>query len=330
MYLSTTYLGLKLPHPFMAGASPLSGDMDKVRQLEDAGASAIVLPSLFEEQINQDKKLTYHVMETFGDSYGEALSYFPDPENMKLGPHHYADHLRKVKEAVDVPVIASLNGVSDAGWLDHAKLMQGAGADALEINFYFVATDLDENGQTAEDNLMHIVQHVKQAVSIPIAVKLSPFFSSFSNIGHKLDLAGVDGLILFNRFFQPDIDIEEIEIKPTLHLSDSTELPLRLAWLGILAGRVKASLAVTGGVHTVEDAIKSIMCGADAVQMVSALLKHGPGHLRETRDGVEQWFEEHAYESLSQAKGSLSLEKAPDPAAYQRANYMRLLHSWRI
>lgn len=329
MDLSTTYLGFDLPHPFMGGAGPLAQELDGARRLEDAGAAAIVLPSLFEEQISQERRATVFAMEVQHESFGEALTFMPEPPGLPLGAEHYLEHLRRVKAAVDVPVIASLNGVTDSGWLEYAQLLHEAGADALELNVYFVATDPREDGRTAEARVLDIANRVKQAVSLPVAVKLSPYFSAMAHLAHELDRAHADGLILFNRFFQPDIDIEAAEIQPTLHLSEPSELPLRLAWLGILSGRVNASLAVTGGVHDVSDAIKALMCGADAVQMVSALLQRGTFHLEAIREGVAQWLEEHEYTSLSQMKGSMNLLRCPDPAAYERANYMRLLQSYR-
>lgn len=329
MDLSTTYLGFDLPHPFMAGAGPLAEDLDTVRRLEDIGAAAIVLSSLFEEQVSQEQAATVHHMETHGDAFAEALSYFPEPESIHYGAEPYLEHLRDVKAAVDIPVIASLNGSTDSGWLDYAKMLQDAGADALELNVYFVATDLEESGATVEQRVLDITKRVAGAVGIPVAVKLSPFYSALANLSQGLTGAGAAGLILFNRFFQPNINIEELEIEAALQLSDRSELPLRLAWLGLLSGRTAASLAVTGGVYEVEDAVKAIMCGADAVQVVSVLLRRGVDYLAELRDGVAQWLEEHEYESLGQMRGSMNLLRCPDPAAYERANYMRLLQTWR-
>ncbi len=329
MDLSTTYLGFKLPHPFIAGASPLSEEVDGCRQLEDAGSAAIILPSLFEERIRMEQQQTVLAMETHADAFAEALSYFPEPSDLDFGAEHYLDQIRKVKAAVGVPVIASLNGATDSGWLDYARLMQDAGASALELNIYFVATDLERGAADIENEVVAITRHVKGAITIPVSVKLSAAFTSFANIAHRLDGVGADGLVIFNRFFQPDIDVENVSIRPVLQLSDPNELPLRLAWLGILYGKVKASLGVTGGIHRPIDAIKAIMSGADALQIVSALLKNGPQHLKAMKEGVARWLEEHEYESLGQMKGSMSLTRAPDPAAYQRANYMKLLHSWR-
>ncbi len=329
MNLSTKYLGLSLPHPFMPGASPLVDDLDMVRRLEDAGAAAIVMHSLFEEQITRDQLGTIHSMEIHEHAFAEALSYFPRPEAYRLGPDQYLEQLRRIKETVRVPVVASLNGVTPSGWLDHARLIQQAGADALELNFYYIATSPSESGTDIERRLLEIVAIVRKQVTIPIAVKLSPFYSALAHLAHELDARGIDGLVLFNRFYQPDIDIEALEALPTLQLSDNRELLLRLRWIAILAGRVRTSLAITGGVHSAVDAIKAVMCGAHAVQMVSALLQRGPEHLAVIRAEVTRWMEEHEYESLAQMQGSMSLERSPNPAAFERGNYMRALQEWK-
>lgn len=329
MDLSTTYLGLRLPHPLMPGASPLVDDMDMVRRLEDAGAAAIVMHSLFEEQVVSEQLAAFQHMESHAGSFGEALSYFPDTDIFALGPEEYLNMIRRIKEAVDVPVITSLNGTTLGGWLDFAEQMQQAGADALELNIYELATEPTETGQELEQRIIEIVRAVRAQVRVPLAVKLSPFFSALGHVAHQLDLAGADGLVIFNRFYQPDIDVEELAIDHQLHLSDSSELLLRLRWLAILSGRVTASLAATGGVHTPLDAIKAVMCGAHAVQMVSALLQSGPEHLREVRQGIATWLEEHEYESLEQMQGSMSLLRCPDPRAYERMNYIEILQGWR-
>jgi dihydroorotate dehydrogenase (fumarate) len=329
MNLSTTYLGLELPHPFMPGASPLVDDLDTVKRLEDAGAAAIVMHSVFEEQITLDQLGTIHSMEVTAESYAEALSYFPAQHDYRLGPDQYLEQVRRIKAAVAVPVIGSLNGFTPAGWLEYARLIEQAGADALELNVYYLATDPHETGQAIELRLLEMVRTVKQAVRLPVAVKLSPFFSSIAHLAHELDAIGVDGLVLFNRFYQPDIDVEALEAQPSLRLSDSSELLLRLRWLAILSGRVRAALAVTGGVHTPLDAIKAVMAGAHAVQMVSVLLENGPQYLQTLRERVADWMEEHEYVSLRQMQGSMSLQRSPDPAAFERANYMRVLQSWR-
>lgn len=329
MDLSTTYLGLKLPHPFMPGASPMVDDLDLVKQLEDAGAAAIVLHSLFEEQITAEQLGTIHSMEVHEDAFAEALSYFPRPDEYRLGPHQYLEQLRRIKAAVQVPVIASLNGFTPSGWLDYARQIEQAGADALELNVYHLSTSPLESSREVEVQLLEMVEIVRKQIRLPIAVKLSPFYSAMAHLAQELDKRGIDGLVLFNRFYQPDIDIEELAAKPTLQLSDSSELLLRLRWIAILSGRVRASLAVTGGVHSAIDAIKAVMAGAHAVQMVSALLQHGPSHLSKIRADVSRWLEEHEYESLAQMQGSMSLERSPDPGAFERANYMRVLQGWK-
>ncbi len=329
MDLSTSYLGFNLPHPFMPGASPLADNMDSVRKLEDAGAAAIVLRSLFEEQLAAEGLATAQSMDGPADSFAEALSYLPTPDDFILGPDEYLEQIRKIKQAVSVPVIASLNGVTLGGWLDYAQQMQQAGADALELNVYYVATDPDEPGEMVVERTVNMVAAVKKAVTVPVAVKLSPFYSSLPNVARQLDAVKADGLVLFNRFYQPDINVEDLEVVSELTLSNSGALLMRLRWLAILSGRITADLAVTGGVHTSLDAIKAVMCGASAVQMVSALLIHGPGHLAKIRQEVSQWLEEHEYDSLQQMQGSMSLLKCPDPRAFERGNYMHILQSWQ-
>jgi dihydroorotate dehydrogenase (fumarate) len=329
MDLSTTYLGFRLPHPLMPGASPMVDDLDTVRRLEDAGAAAIVMHSLFEEQIEIEQAGTIHHMEVHAESFAEALSYFPRPDEYALGPDRYLDQLRRIKAAVAVPVIASLNGVTPSGWLEYARLLEQAGADALELNVYYVATDPSEGATRVEERLLEAARVVRAEARIPVAVKLSPFYSSLAHVAHALDEIGAGGLVVFNRFYQPDIDVEALEVVPHLRLSDSSELLLRLRWLAVLSGRVRASLAVSGGVHTVVDAVKALMAGAHAVQMVSALLQYGPEHLGRIRQGLSEWLEEHEYESLAQMQGSMSLQRCPDPAAFERANYMRVLQSWK-
>jgi dihydroorotate dehydrogenase (fumarate) len=330
MDLSTRYLGLDLSHPLMPGASPMVDDLDTVKRLEDAGASAIVMHSLFEEQIRREQVSAFVHTESHEQSFAEALSYFPSSDAFALGPHEYLEQLRRIKAAVSVPVIASLNGYTLGGWLDYAKLMQEAGADALELNVYQLATDADESGHAVEERTIEMVRAVRGAVKIPLAVKLSPFYTALGAFAQRLDnAAGVDGLVLFNRFYQPDIDIEELQVRRALHLSHSSELPLRLRWLAILSGRVKASLAVSGGVHTVVDVIQSVMTGAHAVQLVSALLQRGPDYLAKLRQELAEWLEEHEYDSLRQMQGSMNLESCPDPRVYERANYMLMLQGWR-
>ncbi|MEI6667645.1 MAG: dihydroorotate dehydrogenase-like protein [Acidobacteriota bacterium] len=330
MDLSTTYLGLSLPHPIMPGASPLVDQLDLVRQLEDAGAAAITMHSLFEEQITREQHgMVYH-MELINNSYAEALSYFPQADQFRLGPHQYLDQIRLIKQAVKIPVIASLNGTTAEGWLEYAKLIEQAGANALELNVYHLAADPAEPGAAVERRLLDIVRAIKACVTLPIAVKLSPFYSSVSNLAAQLDALGVDALVLFNRFYQPDFDMKGLEVVPSLHLSDSHDLLLRLRWLAVLFGRTKAKLAVTGGVHTSEDALKAVMAGASGVQVVSCLLQRGPGYIKTLVSGMGAWLEEHEYHSLKQAVGSLSLERSPNPAAFERANYMKVLAAYRM
>ena len=329
MDLSTTYLGFKLPNPLMPGASPLVDDLDTVKRLEDAGAAAIIMHSLFEEQITREQLGHLHAVEMHEDSFAEALSYFPQPQEYRLGPEAYLEQIRKIKAMVKVPVIASLNGTSPAGWLDYARLIEQAGADALELNVYYLATQAWETSESVERRTLEAVRVVKGAVKIPVAVKLSPFYSALANLAKQLDEAGTDALVLFNRFYQPDIDVEELEVVPSLQLSDSSELLLRLRWLAILSGHVKGSLACSGGVHSPLDAIKAVMAGAHAVQLVSALLKREPAYLQTVRTGMERWMEEHEYSSLSQMHASMSHQKSPNPQALERANYMRILQGWR-
>jgi dihydroorotate dehydrogenase (fumarate) len=329
MDLTTTYLGLTLPHPFMPGASPLVDDLDMVRKLEDAGAAAIVMHSLFEEQIGREISTLELDMLAHGESSAEAQSYFPRAQEYALGPERYLEQVRRIKAAVAVPVIGSLNGTTPEGWLSYATQIESAGADALELNFYYVATDPGESGTDVERRLLDVVREVKRQVRIPVAVKLAPFFSSLPHLARQLDEAGADGLVLFNRFYQPDIDPEMLESVPSLHFSTSDELLLRVRWLAILHGRVRASLAATGGVHTGMDALKAVMAGAHAVQMVAALLRHGPGHLAVVRHEVARWLEYNDYTSLRQAQGSMGLERSPDPQAFERGNYLRVLQTWR-
>ncbi len=329
MDLATTYLGFQLPHPLMPGASPLIENLDTVRELEDAGAAAIVMRSLFEEQITAEQLGAFHSMELHAGSHPEAQSYFPDTDVFALGPDEYLEKIRRIKEAVAVPVIASLNGTSMGGWLDFSRRMVEAGADALELNVYYLATDPDENAAMVEGRIVEMLRAVKAQVPVPVAVKLSPFYSALAHLARELDRAGADGLVLFNRFYQPDIDVEALEVDRRLHLSDSSELPLRLRWLAILDGHVRASLACSGGVHSSLDAIKAVMCGAHAVQMVSGLLRRGPDQLRTIRQEIAEWLETHEYDSLQQMQGSMSLIHCPDPSAYERTNYTEILHTWR-
>lgn len=330
MDLSTRYLGLHLKNPVMPGASPLVDKLDNVRRLEDAGAAAIVMHSLFEEQITREQIAEFAHLENHAESFSEAVSYFPQQEDYALGPDRYLNQIARIKQTVDIPVIGSLNGVTPGGWIDYARLIEQAGADALELNVYYIATDPDESGVAVEQRTLDILKAVTQSTALPVAVKLSPFFSSPGHFAKQLDVSGAAGVVLFNRFYQPDIDIEELEATHRLELSNSTELRLRLRWAAILHGHLRGSIAVGGGVHTVEDLIKAIMCGADVVQVVSCLLKSGPEHLAGMISGLSRWLEEHDYESIDQMRGSMSLRHCPDPSVFERANYLRVLQLWKV
>ncbi|MEI8254261.1 MAG: dihydroorotate dehydrogenase-like protein [Deltaproteobacteria bacterium] len=329
MDLSTKYCGLTLSHPIVPGASPLADDLGTVRRLEDAGAAAIALRSLFEEQVTREQDRTEHDLTAHLDGFAEASGFLPRPVEFKLGPVEYLEQIRRIKAAVKVPVIASLNGTTSSGWLDYAKWIEQAGADALELNMYYLATDPTEDGAMVEKRMIALVSAVKRSVKIPIAVKLSPFFSSMAHHAARLEEAGADALVLFNRFYQPDIDVEALEAKPELHLSDSSELLLRLRWLAILSAQRNVDFAVSGGVHEPVDAVKAIMTGASVVQVVSTLLKHGPGRITHLRDGLADWLESHEYDSVAQLRGSMNHARSPDPGAFERGNYMRILQSWK-
>jgi dihydroorotate dehydrogenase (fumarate) len=319
--LSTTYLGFKLPHPLMPGASPMVDDLDMVKRLEDAGAAAIVMHSLFEEQISRSD-----LGEEALDPSGTA---FPDPQDFTLAPDRYLEQVRRIKSTVRVPVIASINGTTRGGWLRYASQIQDAGADALELNFYHVPTDARESGAQTERRLLDLVRHLKWSLTVPVAVKLSPFYSSLPHLARELDALGADGLVLFNRFFQPDVDPEMLVAVPRLPPSSSDELLLRVRWLSILYGQVDASLAITGGVQDGLGALKAIMAGAHAVQVVTALLDRGPQYLLRMRRDLEHWLEEHEYESLRDALGCVSLARSAEPEALARGNYVKILQTWR-
>lgn len=329
MDLTTSYMGLALKNPVVPSASPLSHKIDNIRRMEDAGAAAITLHSLFEEQLEFEAASLSHFLDYGTYSFAEALSYFPEPYQFNLGPNEYLEHIRKAKAAVDVPVIASLNGVSDGGWIDYATQIQQAGADALEINLYFIPTQIAVTSSEVEHVYLDVLNNVKRHVDIPVAMKLSPFFSAMPRMAAMLDDQGADALVLFNRFYQPDLDIEELTVGPHLVLSTSDEMRLPLRWIAILYGRIKASLALTTGVHTPEDVIKAVMAGADIANVCSALLRHGVGHITALLDGVTAWMTEHEYESIDEMKGSLSQRAVPEPAAFERANYMKTLQSYR-
>ena len=326
--LSTRYLGLRLRTPLVASSSPLTGDLGGLRRLEDAGASAVVLPSLFEEQLTGEALEIDRLLETGAESFGEALGYFPSLDDYNTGPDHYLELVQKAKEVLDVPVIASLNGTTPGGWLDHARWLEEAGADALELNLYAVAADPDENAWTLETRLREVVVAVRRAIAIPLAVKLSPFFTALAHTARELVAAGADGLVLFNRFYQPDLDLETLEVAPRLALSSSDELRLPLRWIAILRGRVQASLAATSGVHTRDDVVKALLAGADVTMLASALLRHGPEHLRTLESDLGAWLATREYDSVEQLQGSLSQGAVPDPEAFERANYARTLKAW--
>jgi len=321
--LGTKYLGLKLRTPLVVSASPLSHELDTLRRLENCGASAIVLFSLFEEQIRRENELLEEQLEAGTESYAEAPTYLPQSLDFHTGPEEYLRHITKAKRAVKIPIIASLNAATMTGWMDYARKVEDAGADAIECNIYFLATDPNISSPTIEDAYLDIVRSVKSAVSIPVAVKLSPFFTSMAHMATRLDAAGADGLVLFNRFYQPDIDLENLEIRPNVLLSTPHELRLPLTWIGLLYGRIRASLAATTGIHHHEDVVKMILVGADVTMMCSALLKEGPEHLLFVERQLEQWMADHEYESVRQMRGSMSQLLCSNPAEFERTQYMR-------
>ena len=329
MDLSVEYLGLKLAHPLLPGASPLADELGTVRALEDAGAPAIVMRSLFEEQLTQEQLSTFMATEQHREISAEASSVLPEPADYRMGPERYLEQLRKIRAAVKVPVIASLNGTTIGGWIDFARLIEQAGASALELNLYAVPTDPARDGAAVEKDTLDLVRTLKSRVKIPVAVKLSPFYTSVSSVARGLEEAGADGLVLFNRLFEPEIDVDALEVKRVLHLSDSSELPLRLRWLAILSAQRKIPLAISGGVHETVDVIRALMAGATVVQLVSTLLRNGPSRLLSLRASLERWLVEREYTSVRQLRGSMNLKACPDPSAYERANYIHLLHGWR-
>jgi len=328
MDLSTNYLGLTLAHPFMVGASPLADDLDGARRLEDGGAAAIVLHSLFEEQVTMQSRGEIHHRDPHDAEFAAALAHFPAPEQYALSPDRYLEHIRQLKNALQVPVMASLNGTSSEAWLRVATDIEQAGADALEINIYDIVSDPGRSAMSVETYLRDLVVDVKRAVRIPIALKLSPYYTSLGNFARRLDEAGVDGLILFNRFYQPDINLDTMTISPMFDLSTRTELRLRLQWTTLLRGRVRASIAITGGVAASDDGVRAVLAGADAVQMVSAALVKGAAIFREMRTGLAQFMEKRGFASVTAMKGLVSFDETEDPAAFERASYIRSLQSW--
>ena len=326
--LTTTYLGLQLKHPVVAASSPLSKSLDQIRRLEDAGAAAVVMYSLFEEQITHESRELDHYLTRGSDTSAEAAGYFPDMDDYNLGPEGYVDLIAKAKQAVKVPIIGSLNGVSPGGWLQHAKLIEQAGADAIELNLYYLPSDPQLDAATLENNYREVVATVREAVRIPLAVKLSPNFTALPNFAAKLAAAGANGLVLFNRFYQPDFDLDQLEVVPHLSLSASAELRLPLRWTAILHGRIKADLALSGGVHTSEDVIKAMMAGAKCTMLASELLMHGTSRIGDLVRGLHTWLNEKEYTSISQMQGSMSQQNVAAPAAFERANYLKTLSSW--
>ena len=329
MKLNTTYLGLPLKNPFMPGASPLADELDTVLELEDAGASAIVMRSLFEEQVLSGRYGLLHASRIESEAELELAAHFPMADEFALAPDTYLEQLRRIKDRVSIPVIPSINGTTTERWLEYARLLQKAGADALELNFYHIATDPLEDSTHVEARLLDIVAVLKETLTIPIAVKLSPFYSALPHLATRLEAMGAQGLVLFNRFYQPDIDPDELEATPTMALSASGDLLLRLRWLAILAPTVRGSLAVTGGIHRPIDAVKAVMAGADAVQIVSALLQHGPRYLAYLLHGFHQWGTEHGYASIDEMRDKMSLTHCSSRQAFERGSYLRVLHSWQ-
>jgi dihydroorotate dehydrogenase (fumarate) len=329
MDLSTTYLGLKLKNPLIASASPLSKNLDNYKILEDAGIAAIVNHSLFEEQITHEIGELQHFLSKGSDSYAESLSYFPQVTEFKLGPEEYLEHIYRAKKSVKIPVIASLNAHTEGGWVTFAKQIQQAGADALELNVYFMATNPDMDGRYVEQVYIDILEEVKSVVSIPVAVKIGPYFSAVANMAKRLDKAGADGLVLFNRFYQADIDLEQLTMVPNLLLSNSYDMRLPLRWVGVLYGRIKANLAATTGIHTSDDVLKIIMAGADVAMLCSVLLRQGPGQVKVILQDIEKWMKVHEYASIHQMRGSMSQKSCINPEVFERANYMKTLQSYK-
>jgi dihydroorotate dehydrogenase (fumarate) len=326
--LTTTYLGLKLKNPLVASPSPLSEKVDNVKRMEEAGISAVVMYSLFEEQIIHESLELDYFLNRGTESFAEALTYFPDVGRYSLAPEKYLHILEKTKRALNIPVMGSLNGVSTGGWIEYARKIQDAGADGLELNLYYLPNDISLTANQLEDNYIKLVGDIRASIKIPLAIKLAPFYTALPNFASRLVAAGADGLVLFNRFYQPDLDLENLEVVPNLVLSNSDELRLPLRWIAILYGKVKADLALTTGVHTPQDAIKAIMAGANVAMTTSALLKRGTQAIVQILDGMEAWMTEHEYVSVQQMRGSMSQGAVAEPAAYERANYMKVLNSF--
>jgi dihydroorotate dehydrogenase (fumarate) len=326
--LTTHYMGFGLRNPLVASSSPLCERVDNIRQLEDAGIAAVVLHSLFEEQIMAESQNLHHGLTYGSESYAEAAQYFPDMQQYNLGPEGYLTHIRNAKEAVRIPIIASLNAASTGNWVNYARLIQQAGADALELNIYFIPTDVDISGVEIEQMYLDILWDVKANISIPVAVKLNPYFSSIANMASRLDSSGANALVLFNRFYMPDFDLENLDVVPTLTLSNSNELLLRLHWIAILYGNIRGDLAVTGGIHTAKDVVKCLLAGANVTMMTSAILKFGISHIMHVLTDLYTWLQDHEYESILQMRGSMSRKFVKDSAVFERANYMKVLSSY--
>jgi len=329
MDLTTKYMGLELRHPVVASASPLSGTLDGIKRLEDSGAAAVVMFSLFEEQIRHENDAFSHLIESGSNSFAESLSYFPDIDEHQAGPESYLALLQRASEATDIPIIASLNCISSEGWIDYAHQMQQAGAAGLELNIYAIEADLEISGAEVEQRYLDIVRAVKSSVDIPVALKLSPFFSAMGNMAKRLDTAGADALVLFNRFYQPDIDINSLDVLPSLSLSSASEIRLPLLWIALLHGKIKASLGATRGVERPDEVIKYLLAGADAVMTTSVLLRNGPAYLSVLVEGLKHWMEARGFTSVEQFRGSMSHGKVADPGAFERANYIRVLESYK-
>jgi dihydroorotate dehydrogenase (fumarate) len=330
MNLTTRYVGLKLRTPLVPSASPLSQSLDNIKRMEDAGASAIVFHSLFEEQLRRERHELHYYLSQGTESHAEALTYFPEPSEFKVGPEAYVEHIAKAKAAVSIPLIGSLNGTTFGGWMTYARQIQEAGADALEVNIYSVPSDPDRSAEDIEQSYLTIVASLKAQLKIPVAVKISPFFTNLAQFARRLDQHGADALVLFNRFYQPDIDLETLEISPNVLLSTPMAMRLPMRWIAILHGRIGASLAATSGIHRATDALKMLMAGADVTMLCSVLLRRGIDHIKVVEREMREWMEEHQYESVEQLKGSMSQKNCPDPSAFERAQYMRALSTYPV
>lgn len=330
MDLTTKYLGMTLKSPLVVSASPLSKTLDGVKKIEDADASALVMYSLFEEQLENEQREINYATSVGTESYAESTSYFPEIDDFNLGPDEYLEHIRKSKETVSIPVIASLNGKTTGGWTEFAKKMQQAGADAIELNIYNIPTDVNKTSEQIENEYVEVLKAVKESVSIPVALKLSPYFTNLASAAKKFDEAGADGLVLFNRFYQPDVNLDDLSVEPHILLSSPQDLRLRMRWIAILKGRIFADLAATGGIHYGEDVIKMLMVGSNITMLCSTLLRYGVDYIEDIRDEMVNWMEEHEYESVRQMQGSMSQMNVPDPGSFERAQYMKALNSYAL